>query len=940
MNDSTMSPTVSSLRAEYRSDTGFVAIPTPRLSWTTSTGATDWTQLSAEVEQGGQIVVVDGRDSVLVDWPFAPLAPGEVRSVRVRVTGSDGVVTDWSEPLVVEAGFLGDGGWSAPLVKAASPLGVGHPLLVRGEFDVPEGVVRAILFATAQGVYQAEINGTEVDDQILKPGWTAYQHRLTHETTDVSALLRTGSNVIGVRLSGGWFTESFGFQGKEKPFYGTEPAVAVQLVLTLDDGSTRTVLSDDSWLTFADGPILSSGIYDGETVDARREPEGWSSPDFVASGWERAATVSDFPVPTPRSSPAVRVIEELPVRDVITSPSGRTILDFGQNLVGRLRITVTGAEGHTVVLRHAEVLENGELGIRPLRRAKATDAYTLAGGESETWEPRFTFHGFRYAEIENWPGEFDPANVTAMVIHSDMQRTGWFDSSHALVNRLHENVVWGMRGNFLYLPTDCPQRDERLGWTGDIQVFAPTASYLYDADGFLASWLEDLALEQSDRHGVVPFIVPDVLGGFSAPAAAWGDAATVVPSVLFERFGDRSVLLKQYRSMRDWADTIVALSGERMLWEGNFQFGDWLDPDAPAEYPAAAKTDADIVATAHVFLSVDLVAKAAVELGFDQDALRYRALAESIRAAFRREYVTGSGRIVSDAQTAYSMVIMFGLAEDAAEEQRMGDRLATLVRSSGYRIGTGFVGTPLVLDALTRTGHLDAADRLLTQTDNPSWLYPVTMGATTIWERWDSMLEDGSINPGEMTSFNHYALGAVADWMHRSLAGLAPASPGYRDIRIEPRPLPEFDYATTSHQTPYGLASTGWRRVGERLVVTALIPANTTAEVLLPGAGASFTVGSGDYKWEVADRPTAADVVSPALTIDSDLVEIIDDRATYESVLAAISAVDSDEARNFRAHTKWLPGRSLADELMMTSAVVVQAAEEVFAEKARKPSDQ
>jgi alpha-L-rhamnosidase len=923
---------VATLRAEYRDDTGFVATPSPRLSWTTTAATGDWTQASAEIESGGQTATVQGRDSVLVAWPFAPLAPGEVRQVRVRVTGSDGAASDWSAPLRIEAGFLGESGWAAPLLKAASPRGVGHPLLVRGEFDAPEGVVRAVLFATAQGVYQAEVNGTEVDDQILKPGWTAYQHRIVHETTDVTELVVAGRNAIGVRLAGGWFTESFGFQGKESPFYGTEPAVGVQLVLTLADGSTETVVGDGSWLTFADGPVLSSGIYAGETVDARREPVGWSEVGFDSSGWEPAATVdSGFPTPTPRSSPAVRITDELPVREVITSPSGRTILDFGQNVVGRLRITVDGEAGHTVTLRHAEVLEHGELGLRPLRRAKATDNYTLAGGGPETWEPRFTFHGFRFAEVENWPGELDPADVTAVVFHSDMKRTGWFDSSHELVNRLHENVVWGMRGNFLYLPTDCPQRDERLGWTGDIQVFSPTASYLYESNGFLASWLEDLALEQSERDGVVPFIVPDVLGAFSAPAAAWGDAATVVPSVLLERFGDRGVLEAQYESMRDWADTIVGLSGERLLWEGNFQFGDWLDPDAPADFPAYAKTDADIVASAHVFLSVDLVARAAAELGYADDAEKYRALADAVRAAFRREYVTASGRIVSDAQTAYGMAIMFGLTENAEEEQRMGDRLATLVRGAGFRIGTGFVGTPLVADALTRTGHLDVAGRLLTQTENPSWLYPVTMGATTVWERWDSMLEDGSINPGEMTSFNHYALGAIADWMHRSLAGLAPAAPGYRVIRIEPRPLPEFDHASTAHETPYGRASVGWKREGGRLVVDAVVPANTTAEVALPGWDEVLVVGSGEHHWEV-DAP-AAPGADDALSVDSDLTAIIDDRAAYDAILQAIGEADPEAAVSFRKNTRWLPGRSLSDELMMTSAVVVAAAERALTER-------
>jgi alpha-L-rhamnosidase len=882
------------------------------LSWKTETPIAGWLQAATELTAGNETARVDSRDSVLVEWPFAPLASGEAREVRVRVTGIDGSASDWSEPLAVTGGFLDDGAWAAQMIGLDSPATIAQPALIRTEFTASGPVTRATLYATAHGVYQVEVNGTEVDDQILKPGWTAYQFHLTHETTDVTALLTEGKNAIGITLAGGWFTESFGFMDSAAPFYGSDPAVALQLEIVYADGSTQAVLSDESWVATGDGPITASGIYDGESFDATRSIDGWSTPGFDASAWTPVRVDGEFPTPTPRSAPAVRVIEEIAVQEVITSPSGKTILDFGQNLVGWLRVTVRGDRGHTITLRHAEVLENGELGIRPLRRAKATDHYTLAGGGAETWQPRFTFHGFRYAEIDNLPGELDPADVTAVVVHSDMERTGWFESSHELVNRLHENVVWGMRGNFLYLPTDCPQRDERLGWTGDIQVFSPTASYLYESDGFLAGWLEDLALEQKARGGIVPFIVPDVLGGNSGAAAAWGDAATVVPWVLYERFGNLGVLDDQYESMKSWADTLIGLAGERYLWEGKFQFGDWLDPDAPADFPADAKTDPDIVASAYLFRSVEIVSRAATVLGNDRDAETYAAIAATVRRAFLREYVSESGRMVSDAQTGYGLTIMFGLTRDEDERQRMGDRLAYLVRGAGYRIGTGFVGTPLVAEALAVTGHLEVAGRLLTQTENPSWLYPVTMGATTIWERWDSMLEDGSINPGEMTSFNHYALGAIADWMHRSLAGLAPASPGYRNILVAPRPLPGFDFARTSHETPYGLASTGWTRTEHGMIeVEAVIPPNTAAEVWLPGSREFIRVGSGSHRWSVK-----AEAAAPApgdASLSTALSEIIDDPEAYTAAWTTIAAHDEEAARVFRHHTQWTPGRTLGE---------------------------
>jgi alpha-L-rhamnosidase len=411
-----------------------------------------------------------------------------------------------------------------------------------------------------------------------------------------------------------------------------------------------------------------------------------------------------------------------------------------------------------------------------------------------------------------------------------------------------------MRGNFLYLPTDCPQRDERLGWTGDIQVFAPTASYLYDSSAFLGSWLVDLAIEQADLGGVVPFIVPNVLPDAATPAAAWGDAATVVPSVLHERYGDTGVLEAQFESMRDWADALLALAGDRMLWEGGFQFGDWLDPTAPPDDPFDAKVHPDIVASAYLYRSVHLTAQAAAVLGRGDDERRYTELADGIHRAFLNEYVTTSGRMVSDSQTAYALAICFGLFADQAQRRAMGERLAELVDAAGYRIGTGFVGTPLITDALSSTGQLAAAGRLLLQTEAPSWLYAVTMGATTVWERWDSMLPDGSINPGQMTSFNHYALGSVADWLHRVVAGLGPAEPGYRVVRIAPQPIDGLDHAEAVLDTPYGRATSGWRREADQFVVTAEVPANTTGHVTLPGSDSIIVVGSGSFSWRV-DAP-------------------------------------------------------------------------------------
>lgn len=917
---------VARFRAELRDDSPQVATATPRLSWTVTTDEPGWVQAWAEVRGGDEVVRLEGRDSVLVDWPFAPLGAGDIRELSVRVGSTSGTVTDWSEPLRVEAGFLGDGAWRALPIGLAEPERPAQPALLRTEFAVTAPVRRARLYWTALGVIDVELNGTAVDELVLSPGWTSYRDRLVHETTDVTALLTPGANALGVLLAGGWYTEEYGFQGFAQRFYGDQPSALLQLEIEYEDGTTATVLSGDGWRATGDGPIVSSGIYAGE--HARRAPDGWSAPGFDDTHWSAARVGESLAVvPEARIAPPVRRIEELPVREVLHSPSGALLLDFGQNLVGRLRIRLTGPRGHRVTLRHAEVLDGGELALRPLRLAAATDVYELSGDGEETWEPRFTFHGFRYAQIDDWPGDFDPAAVTAVVLHSDLRRTGWFESSHPLLNRLHENVVWGMRGNFLSLPTDCPQRDERLGWTGDLQVFSPTASFLYDCEGFLDGWLRDLAFEQTRAGGVVPLVVPEVLPGLAGAMAAWGDAATVVPWVLHERFGDVGVLRTQYPSMRDWVEVLLRESGGTGLWAGTFQLGDWLDPAAPPDKPAQARTDGDIVASAYLARSLRIVADTAALLGETADAARYAAEAEHSRAAFVAEYVTPAGRMMSDAQTAYALALRFDLVTDPITRERLAARLADLVRADGYRIGTGFVGTPLVADALAEAGHLEVAGRLLLQTECPSWLYPVTMGATTVWERWDSLLEDGTVNPGEMTSFNHYALGAIADWMHRTVAGLAPAEPGYRRLRIAPRPLGALDSASARHDSPYGPAAVSWVRSGSTITVTAEVPPNTTATVDLPGVP-TVEVGSGRHEWRYDEAAPAARV---PLDLDSPNSAIIDDEAAYRATLEAIAHHDADRADAFRRDTVWGGRRTLRQSLMFTPPEILAEVESALA---------
>ncbi|MDQ0691259.1 family 78 glycoside hydrolase catalytic domain [Arthrobacter sp. W4I7] len=867
-------------RFEHRTDTGPVlgiGTGTPRLSWSVPDADANYSQTAYEVEisrEGkAEVYRIVSHDQVLVPWPAPALVSREEARVRVRVAhGQDW--SAWSGPSVVEAGLLDAGDWTASFV---SPVGIGGedmpaPIL-SGSMEVPADISKARLYATAHGIYTATLNGHRIDDSVLAPGWTSYEHRLRYHAYDVTALMRTGTNTLEMLLGNGWYRGRLGFENK-RALYGNRLAVLAQLEVTTADGGIYVLLSDGSW-TARESNILADDLYDGQRTDLRTTNDKASAVRSVE------VIKADLSRLVAQEGPAVRPTEVLPALSVFISPSGRTLVDFGQNLVGWIRLRVHSLPaGSEVVIRHAEILENGELCTEPLRSAKATDSYIVSGASQETLEPSLTFHGFRYAEVTGVPG-LNAEDIEAVVIGSDLRRAGWFSSSNELLNRLHENVVWSIRGNFLDVPTDCPQRDERLGWTGDIQIFAPTASFLFDTAGFLNSWLADLAAEQLP-DGSVPHVIPDVVHSdfTNAPTAAWGDAAVLIPWTLYQRKGDPQILEQQFASMCGWVEKVATLAGPSRLWAGGYQYGDWLDPSAPPEDAARAQTDPDVVATAHFARSAEVLSKAAAVLGRDQEAARYAKLADEVRATFARNFVTPAGRILSDTQTAYAMALEWALLPNEDQREEAGRQLADLVRMSGFRISTGFVGTPLVCDALTSTGHVETAYRLLLQTGCPSWLYPVTMGATTIWERWDSMRPDGSVNPGGMTSFNHYALGAVADWMHRSLAGLAPAAPGYRELVVRPYPTAALTSASARHLTPYGEAAVRWERAGGRLKLDVKVPVGGTAQVHVPGTTEPQTVGHGGHTWDVAD---------PTPSPESQAVETIRDVLDY--MPAAWSAV-------------------------------------------------
>ncbi len=915
---------ITSVRFEHLRDALGIGENRPRLSWTLASTSDPWYQSGYQIESyegDGRLRErterIESEQSVLVPWPFAPLVSCESLAVRVRVWDSNGQPSAWSAFFPVEAGLLTPSDWTACFVtpdwkedtSRAQPAS-----FMRHEFTIGSEIAQARLYITALGTYEAILNGVVIGDAILNPGWTKYDSRLLYHTFDVTHLLHEGQNALGAILADGWYRGRLGFNGGRRNIYGNRLALLAQLEIIYSNGTRERIVTDETWRA-THGPILASDLYDGETYDARLELPGWSKPAYDDSDWRNVRKIDyDFTTLDAPSGPPVRRIELLSPIAITSSPSGKTLVDFGQNLVGRLRVTVQGKVGQSITLRHAEVLEHGELGVRPLRLAQATDHYILRGAGVEIWEPRFTFHGFRYAQVEGWPGELRTEDISAVVCHSDLERTGWFECSDALVNRLHENVVWSMRGNFLSIPTDCPQRDERLGWTGDIQVFAPSACFLYDSAGFLTSWLADVALEQKAAEGIVPFVVPNIVPMPPIATAGWGDAAVIVPWVLYQHYRDKGILEVQFESMRTWVDRVADIAGEGYLWEKGFQFGDWLDPNAPIDHPQQACTDPHVVATAYFARSAELLGQAAGVLGRTREEERYLHLAARVRAAFDAEYVTPAGRVLSDAETAYALALQFGLLKTAEQRHHAGQRLVELVRSHGYHISTGFIGTPLVCDALCSAGEYNAAFHLLMQRECPSWLYPVTMGATTIWERWDSLLPDGSVNPGEMTSFNHYALGAIADWLHRTVGGLAPSAPGYRHLEVQPHPGGGLTSARVRHRTPYGVAECVWTIHDRQIEVVVVVPPNTTARVTLPKGGIPLEVGSGTHRWVY---PYQMPDPSPRV-LDIKLDSLIDDPEAWNTVVKTIREHLSGLAQHMDIRTLMLQNSHMTLEQVLS----------------------
>ncbi|MGD0343057.1 MAG: family 78 glycoside hydrolase catalytic domain, partial [Bacteroidales bacterium] len=615
--------------------------------------------------------------------------------------------------------------------------------------------------------------------------------------------------------------------------------VFVQLKLMYTDGSEELVVSDESWKCSNNGALRMSDIYDGEIFDAGRKLTGWDLPGYNDSKWEKV-TIGNHPFNLIASEGVpVKKIQEIKPVKIFRTPKGSLVADMGQNMVGWVRLKVTGPKGTVIKIRHAEVLDKlGEFYTENLRSAKAELVYTLAGTGEETYEPRFTFMGFRFVEVTGFPGTLTTDNITGVVVHSDMEPTGTYECSNPLVNQLQHNIVWGQNGNFLDVPTDCPQRNERLGWTGDAQAFCRTAAFNYDVSLFFTKWLKDVAADQKPG-GEVPVVIPDVLneqGSATAETSAgWGDVAVIAPWTMYMVYGDRKLLETQYPSMKAWVEYIRKKAGEGMIWKGGSVYGDWLfyHPPVNNHTEADGYTEHDFIATAYYSYSTSLLALAAKELGKIDDEKNYTELYNKIREVFIHEYVTPAGRVGTCSQTSYILALKFGLLPPDLKKSA-AKFLVEDIRSRGNHLSTGFLGTIYICHELTDAGYTDVAYDLLLQETYPSWLYPVKMGATTIWERWDGQKTDSTFQDAGMNSFNHYAYGAIGDWMYRVSAGIETQDPGYRNLVLQPHTAKNLSYAKASFESSYGTIVSGWTRKEGKIIVHVSIPANSKAKILLP----------------------------------------------------------------------------------------------------------
>lgn len=798
---------------------------------------------------------VKSRESIHVE--AAGFCPASCKKYFVRVQVYDGEEeSSFSEPALFVTAVLEQDQWKAKFITAegSEDKDSSGSTYLRKEIEVSGEVQEAYACTTALGLYHFYINGHKVGLDEMAPGWTSYKKHLCYQTYEVTDLLKQGANALGAMVGAGWYKGKMGFLHLRNN-YGDQASFLMQMVIRYRDGREETFFTEESWLGHQ-APVTFSEIYDGEIYDAGLEIEDWNCPGHCADGWKGVQTV-EFPKSalTAQAGSKVKVIETLEARSIFQTPQGDRVIDFGQNLTGWVRFKVRGRTGEEVRLKCFETLDSsGNVYSANLRSAKEEIRYICRGEGEEIYQPHFTFQGFRYVHVLDWPGELKEEDVAACVLHSDMEETGEFSCSHPLVNQLHSNIKWSMKGNFLDIPTDCPQRDERMGWTGDAQIFCRTSCYLMNTYTFFRKWLKDVAADQTPEGGV-PHVVPDIISGREKDdwllsqgthsAAAWADVAVINPWTLYLMYGDKAILEEQYDSMKQWIGFMRTHARDH-IWNYKLQFGDWVALDAE-EGSYFGATPNDLTCTAYYAYSTGLFVKIALILQREEDAKEYEALYGEIVKKFQSTFFESDGSMTAMTQTAHILALHFNLVPEAYR-RKTAEQLVKLLEKEGGHLVTGFVGTPYFLHALSGNGYADKAYELLLKEDFPSWLYQVKRGATTIWEHWDGLKPDGTMWSPDMNSFNHYAYGAVGEWLYRSVLGIETDEvfSGYRHIIISPQTGDALAYAKGSYKSALGLIRVSWEKTqtpGERRLAFT-VPVNAAVKIRLEkGAVPSETDG-------------------------------------------------------------------------------------------------
>jgi alpha-L-rhamnosidase len=886
---------ISNPTCEYRKNPLGIDVTSPRFSWQLQTDRRSAKQTAYRIFAASQenLLSEDKADlwdsgrqesdqSVHVIYTGKKLSSRQRVYWKVTVWDETGAAND-SETCWFELGLLKRSEWKAKWIGAALSGGSRSTIPVpflRKPFHLPKPVTSARLYVTALGLYECSINGQIIGDDVFTPGWTDYNKRIQYQVYDVTNLLREGDNTLGATLGDGWAAGFVGLGNRQ--LYTDKPKLLVQLEVTLSDGSTTTITSDRTW-KHQFGPILESDMFMGEAYDARLELSHWNTPTYEDKSWLKVE-VAEAPTGAlvATNGPTIKRIEEIkPISDPVNKSDfirKKYIFDLGQNMVGWVRLKGTAPAGTSVVLRFAEVLNpDGSLYTTNLRDARATDVYTFKGAGEEIWEPTFTFHGFRYIEMVGYPGVVSKDTLTGIVVHSEMEQTGTFECSDPLINQLQSNILWGQKGNFVDVPTDCPQRDERLGWTGDIQVFARTAAFNMDVAGFMTKWANDVTDSQSEA-GAVPAVVPGVIS-LTDGGPAWADAAVICPWTIYLCYGDKRILENNYATMTKFMDFLIKESPDFIRcapgYKGWMGFGDWLSINA--------ETPRDLIGTAFLAYDANLMAHIATILGKRNEASKYRKLFNDVKKAFQNRYLKGGtvsaeeistaqklaeqehgisrgnlehvdyGPITSEvfntalftpSQTAYVLALHFELLPEKLRSHAAKE-LVTDIERRNMHLSTGFVGAPYLPHVLSNNGQLETAYTLLNQKGWPSWLYSVTQGATTIWERWDGWTQERGFQSPEMNSFNHYAYGSIGSWLYQSVAGIEvdPANPGYKHSILRPQVGGGLTHAAATLKTTYGTLASAWKQANGKFEWRVTVPANTTATVHLPAKdGANFTL--------------------------------------------------------------------------------------------------